>query len=268
MRVFQASIHTGLGDIFLVKAQLEPLKANFDRIELSFSPYWAGMHDQNYPTFLKDLWNLLFSEPPYVLTTHPHPLMSPIILHNNGFTYQKPELSQLLCKGNPLNIGEYVVLTTKIRNFNIRAYHRVSSQYYDIIRQLASKYKIVILGEKVVERSYEYQQLGEDDVYCIYNDIVNNIPHDRLVDLTIPALGITSPTLSQVQQDCLIMNQAKLIVSLGIGGNFCMAVSVGNTVGYIVEEGSCNILFDHFYPRCKITKDWNRFIELIQEYIK
>jgi hypothetical protein len=268
MKTFKATIHIGLGDIIYTRGQFDPVKHLYDRIEISFNKMLYGLHDDNYPIFLNDLGKLLFSEHPYVLTDADHPHLNPVDMAKEAKPC-KPDLKNILCKGNSLNLGsEYIVLTTKLRYFRRNIFNSLSNELFNTIKELSNKYKIVVLGEKIIEMNNEYKFWGNNEIYSIYDDIIKNIPADKLVDLTIPALGITSPKLSQVQQDCLIMKEAKLVISLGVGGNFCMATAVANTVGYRTDNDPiANAAFDREYPDAIITKNWTYFIETLKKYL-
>lgn len=270
MTIMRITIPVGLGDLIYVKAILEPVKQNYERIEICYNKYWLAAHDSNYPTFINQIGNLLFNEPPYsiVETDHPH-MGPPEICSNFGIAPSKPELANVLCKGTSLDLGsEYIVMTTKIRWLRRDRYNEIRPQLFSLINKLTDKYKLVVLGEREVEMNKEYQIWGTNEIYCIYNDIIQNVPADKLLDRTIPVLGITSSDISQVQQDCLIMRDAKMVVTLGLGGNFCMATAVANTVGYRNDgDPIADRLFSSEHPKAKITKDWNRFVQIMESYL-
>jgi len=270
MKEFKATIHVGLGDLIYMKAQFDSAKHKFDRIELTFNKGWSGVHDGYYMNFLNELGQLLFSEPPYVITEIDHPHMSAVDIHrDHKILLTKPNLSYLLCKGTPLDIdSEYIVLTTKLRYFNRKKFDELSPKFFNTIERLSHKYKIVVLGERVVEMNAEYKLWGVDEIYSIYDDIIKNAPSDRIVDLTIPALGITSPSIAQIQQDCLIMNLAKMVITLGVGGNFSMATAVANTVGFRIDQDIiADEIFKTSYPNVIVTKSWPKFIEILEGYL-
>jgi hypothetical protein len=247
---------------------LDAVKGRYDQIRLGFHKQdveGQGL-SPDYNTFLDELGGLFFSQHPYIYETHSSVMFRPqqSILSDNSFIPQKPNQKELLCKGNPLGIGDYIVLATKIRYFNKNTYKEYSPRIFDAIQKLAVRYKIVILGEKIVEMRHEYTYQSED-IYGIYNDLIANIPN--IVDLTVPKLGLTTPSLTRIQQDCLIMNEAKAVITIGIGGNFCMALgSDSNVIGLRMDnEPIANILYseDKHYPNTMITKNFDRFISQI-----
>lgn len=271
MEIFQATIHVGLGDLIYIRAQMDGVKHKYEQIKLSFNKdIIEGHRGISYYQFVKDVGQLLFSDPPYVITEENYPHLSLVDLANcHGMTPVKPELKDVLCKGEPLNIAsEYIVLTTKVRYFYKSVYQNHYNEFWDLIKLLSNKYKIVILGEKIVEMNSEYQIYGSNEIFTIYDDIIKNISHEKLLDLTVPALGITPPNLDKIRQDCLIMNKSKVVITLGVGGSFCMATAVANTVGYRIDQDPiADVVFRNIYPDAFVTKDWNSFVKKMKEYL-
>ena len=85
-----------------------------------------------------------------------------------GLTPTKVELGHLLCAGEPLNLGEeYVVITTKVRHVNKAIFLPKSIQLWKVLKEISKKYKIVILGERVVEMRREYDCITHE-VFGLY----------------------------------------------------------------------------------------------------
>jgi hypothetical protein len=271
-------IPTSLGEILTIKFYLDQVKHQYSKIILSFhKQLWdVAVHTEApgwkekeilWSKFLDQLGELFFSEPPYVL----EPISTKYggnvehILEACHLTPKKIEMGHLLCKGTSLNIGEYLVLTTKVREADRHIFAPLSIQFWHTLRNLSAKYKIVILGERQVEMRKEY---GNDKnvVYSIYEDAICNLPKDRIVDLTVPALSETVTDLAKLQQDCLIMKEAKCVITVGIGGNFTLATAVSNlAVGFRTDKNVYgDVVFNRDYPNAIITKDWNRFIEVLK----
>ena len=238
MRILEFNTVIGLGDLILSKAQLDNIKHNYDEIRLTFDPHTFKFYrDDNpeYQIFLNEIGELFFSEHPYKLNIGQFRVMWPSNLWKElGIPMVIPRLKNLLCKGNLINLNEeYIVITTKVRYLSRKYYNQnVYPRFWGIINQLSKKYKVVVMGERNVEMGIEYQENGSDIVYSIYDDIMRNIPNDRILDLTIPALGITAPNLAKIQQDCLIMSEAKFVVSFGIGGNLQLSIATSNAINH------------------------------------
>lgn len=276
-------IPTSLGEIINIKFHLDMIKHQYDRITLSFhKDLWKNaLHtesedwpekEKGWHKLLDDLGKLFFSEHPYVLLPNSTDFAGDMGVLSRKFKLfpRKAEMGHYLCKGTSLNLGEeYIVITTKCRQMNRRDFLPRTIKLWNILSRLSKKYKIVILGERLVEMRKEYGAYN-DGVFGIYEELITNLPKDRIVDLTVPALGETVSSLEHIQQDCLIMKEAKLVITLGVGGNFCLATSVATmAVGYRMDnlEFTDRIFGRQEYPNAIITKDWNYFIQVLERYL-
>jgi len=284
MRVLNCGgIPTSLGEVINIKFYLDQVKNQYDQIKLSFhTQLWDTALHTNAPDwehkkklwdkYIHDIGQLFFSEPPYVL--------EPVSLKFNGDAIslvkrlnlkpQKVELGHLLAKGISLNLNEeYIVITTKLRQVDKNIFYPNSIELWKILRKLSSKYRIVILGEKYVEMRKEYISY-KIPIFGIYEQIIANLPSERILDLTVPALGETVSDLKQIQQDCLIMKEAKFVVTLGIGGNSCMAHAVADmSIGFRADnfDFADQIFHNKEYPNAIVTKDWSYFIKNLEKYL-
>ena len=275
-------IPTSLGEIINIKYHLDLVKNRYDQIRLSFhTQLWKeGLHTEApdwlekkvlWTKYLNDLGKLFFSEHPYVLEPVSRKFAGDAghVVKLLKLTPQKAEMAHLLCKGQSLNLGEeYIVITTKIRYLEKSIFYPKSIEFWRVLRKLSARYKIVILGERVVEMRKEYLS-SQNSIFGIYDQIISNVPVERIIDLTVPALGETVSDLKQIQQDCLIMNEAKIVINFGVGGNSCMATSVAKmTIGFRSDPLQfADIVFGREYPNCIITKDWSHFIRTLERYL-
>lgn len=272
VRTLEFEICAGIGDNLVVRIFFDSIKQNYNRISISHSRavinhYRGG--DQRYYNFLSDLSKLIFSESPFYFdprgkfpTIHTEKVITELA--------SKPKLTNLhktLCKGESLNLGEeYIVITTKVRCLNRTTFFPLSIQLWAMLRELSKRYKIVVMGERVVEISKEYKGL-ESSIFGIYEQIIANIPSDRIIDKTVPALGITIPDIKNIQQDCLIMREAKLVVTLGIGGNFWLSAAVANTLGFREDvDRVTDYITNPDYPTVFTTRDWALFMSKLENY--
>jgi hypothetical protein len=283
MRILNiGGIPTSLGEAINYKYHLDLVKHNYDQILLNFHlPLLEyGLHTntvdwvikkQLWEKYLHDIGQLFFSEPPYSLIAGTQTFCGDLngLIKKIGVTPRKPDLGHLLCKGTSLNLGEdYIVITTKAREVSRKTFFPLSIQLWSILKCLSNKYKIVILGEKLVEMRKEYIMYN-NEIFGIYEHIIANIPGDRIVDLTVPALGETVAALKDIQQDCLIMKEAKFTISIGIGGNCCLScASSGMAIGYRNDNNKlADTIYNKEYSNAVITKDWNRFIKTLERYL-
>lgn len=272
MKKLELQICTGIGDNLVIRIFFDTVKHNYDQIRVAhnkavIAEFWDNK--PSYHNFLHDIGSALFTEQPYVFDKGNYPIIqTQNLLNSLHLVPVKPNLDHILCKGESLNLGEeYIVITTKIRYIPKPAFYPLSIQLWSILKELAKKYKIVILGERVLENSREVR-LNNGLLFCIYEQIIANLPADRIVDLTIPAFGITVPNFQKIQQDCLIQKEAKFVITLGVGGNFCMAAAVANKViGYRNDnDGVADMFNNPSYPSMNVTKDWNSFINQLNGY--
>lgn len=277
MNKLEFDLPGGIGDNLLVRIFFDPIMHQYDQIYISHSKdvinTWRN-GDPTYFKFLDDIGNLLFTTKPYVYSHKQYQLLN---IHKSIIDLklipQKPNIDHLLCKGTPLDIDEeYIVITTKIRLLPKPVLYKLLPQLFSTLRKVSEKYKIVILGERVVEKSKEYL-VGNNNalVYGIYEQIITNLPTDRIIDLTVPALGITTPNIEKIQQDCLIMNRAKYVITLGLGGNLWLAVSIATTVGFRAEPMAefpeiadwstiAELINNPQFPTAFSTKNWEAFL--------
>jgi hypothetical protein len=273
MRIYKANIAQGIGDNIMARCYADQAKHQYDKIYFTHHAPIVKAQKNNSPDywkFLNDIGKLFFSEPPYIYNEGEHPFRGAEgLISDFNIIPQKPSYKNLLCKGTSLNLNEeYIVLTTKLRYFEKSVFYKLSTKLWSILRELSKKYKIVVLGERVVEMCQDYIDHGANQIYGIYEQIIANLPSDRIIDLTIPALGISSPNLLQIQQDCLIMNEAKFVITLGVGGNFCMAMATSNVVGYRIDnEPIADTIFSKKYSDAIVTKNWDEFINILKGYL-
>jgi hypothetical protein len=277
MRIYQANIAQGIGDNInaLSYAELAIRQGKFDQIHYAhYSPIVRKEknNDPKYWQFLHELGTLFFSKPPFVYYQGEQSFPfrdAEGLIADFGIVPEKPNYKYLLCKGTSLNLGEeYIVITTKIRYFDRNTFYRLAPKIWNTLTALSKRYKIVILGERVVEMCPDYLAHGANQIYGIYDQIIANLPADRILDLTISALGISAPTLAQIQQDCLIMKEAKFTMTLGIGGNFCMAMACANLIGYRIDNVKItDDIFSRRYNDAVVVKDFDVFIQTMMSYL-
>ena len=265
-----ATINCGIGDNIVVKMVLDEIRSRYTGFRISHNQQVLNHFRKNdavYNNFLMQLGDTLFNDPPFrfVKEQFREVSMSDLI-RKYSIKIRRPRLDHLLCKGEPLqDIGEYFIITTKIREIKRKEFLPQSHKLWRTLRTLSERYKIVIMGERLVERSLEYS--GNANIYGIYDHIVCNIPEDKIIDLTVPALGIVPPNFQKVQQDCLIMKNAKFNITLGIGGNLWMAAAVGNVIGYRTDgDGTTDLIASPEFTSLFLTKDWNNFISKLESY--
>ncbi|HWY36206.1 MAG TPA: class I SAM-dependent methyltransferase, partial [Nitrosopumilaceae archaeon] len=188
------TIAIGIGDSIITRIFFDTIKHEYDQIGISYSEnVIRAYRDDNYRRFLQELGNLLFNSPPYHFDHTEHPYMD-----NGGQVFKdlnivprKSDLQAELCKGEPLDSSEdYIVITTKSRAASRDVFTTGEARLWETLKRLSTKYKVVIMGERNIEISKEYHEMLHH-IYCIYDKIIANIPADRIIDLSVPALGVS-----------------------------------------------------------------------------
>jgi hypothetical protein len=121
-----------------------------------------------------------------------------------------------------------IVLLTKVRAFSKNVLSTYEQSIRDALQELSKSNEIVIVGERDIEFNAEYKIHGTDMIYSLYSYFKKIIP--GAVDMTLPALGITSPTRELFIKDCALMNSAKRVICFGSGGNVSIAMSTSRII--------------------------------------
>jgi hypothetical protein len=129
-----------------------------------------------------------------------------------------------LFKDSPLKFP-YLVLSTKSRYYERASYEAQKYSFFSKINSLGMK--VVLLGEKEVEYNAEYTIWGNNQIYSIYNDAVSLIHPSLLIDMTVPLLGLSTPSVDNLFDDMLIAYHSKACINVGVGGFFCMSIFSG-----------------------------------------
>lgn len=262
-------INVGIGDHLLLRMFMDGIKDEYEQIAITHSrpgmTFWHNDDAKRWDFNLK-LGKLVFSEPPYVLMPNVHFPFYPndrIVREINN----KPVRPNLdcLCAGASLNIENYVVLGTKVRHIMKNDFESAKVKLTPSLQQLADKYTIVILGEREVQRTREYEaDVNKNRVYGIYDYLKSTLPHDKVLDLTIPALGFIAPNMPQLQQDCLIMKEAKAVVNFGVGGNLWISACVAQqTLDWHNDADPIMDMMDAL-PDYRATRDLDQFIQFLE----
>jgi SAM-dependent methyltransferase len=267
LRTMETTICLGIGDNLVVRLMLDTIKHNYSSIKISHDKAVLRNfrnNDPQYAAFMKELGTLLFSDAPYQLVdTQFAPFNTNRTLIDFNIKAKKPDIDHLLCKGDPLDIGEYIVLTTKVRGLHINTFNAMLPTFKNALIDLSKRYKVVVMGERVVEQSREYK--NNPTIYGIYDQVVPFLPKDRILDLTVPALGIKTPSLANIQKDCVIMKNSKAVISFGIGGNLWIAACVANVIGYRLDnDRNTDILACPTFDTMFLTKDQRAFFDKLK----
>lgn len=255
---YEVAINEGVGDVIVSRSMLMSLNDPKIKVALNYDVlrFKGG---ECYRGFITEFSKIVFSGDDrfeFDPMTREYPKKTWADFWNDGLRPQYLDLSSVLCSGESLGCGPYVCLHTKVRGF---PYSEIREQYLRVLEDSSKKYKLVLIGEREIELNDEYK-LPEVKVSSIYEDLKGL---GNVMDLTIPKLGLTSPTIGQVRQDCKYMNEAKVNIVIGVAGNLSLSGCVGKKTINI-----CHIphLFAPTYgARAACVTRPQEFIEEIEE---
>jgi len=262
-------INVGLGDHLFVRMFMDGIKDQYDRIAITHSrPAMRFWHHDNQARwdFNLKLASAVFGEPPYVLVPNAHFPFFPVerLVKEVNNKPVKPNLD-CLCVGKSIGL-KYIVITTKARQFPKIIFDQIKDKITASLQKLASEHTIVILGEREVEKTIEYNaEVNRHQVFGLYDYLINILPPNKVVDLTVPALGVATSAFSQFQQDCLIMKEADAVVSLGTGGNIWMAACMAKQSVVLRADTELDRLGITEYPDVSLTKDVDQFTNFLAQ---
>jgi hypothetical protein len=253
MNIFNATINPGIGDILLCRNMLDAIKHQYDAIVVSPNPTitqnFREVSERKYYNFCLSFMKEVFSIPPYkVVENGSFQRFSPIdgdfrgLVLTKDAVFKMNDYSSLLCneKAEQKLREPYIVITTKVRGtptYN-RYTHKYKEKIMKIIRNLSNKYAIVLIGEKTPPNNPENRMIGPDRVFCMYEDIKKEI---GFVDMTLDRIQTEIPDINRIKNDCMLMNKANAVITLGIGGNMILSS--------MVSKKSINFLEDVHYCR-------------------
>ena len=286
MNQLKLKLHPGIGDILLCRNHLDSIKHLYDEIYLSPSRSivngFREMGDGKYYDFCLSFMKSIFPDKPYkIIEDDTLPKFAPVDYAVCDLPITKDGLfkinnySFLLCK-NPSPIQcNYIVVNTKVRG--TPTYSRYNSYYKNDflkgILSLSNNYKIVVMGERTPPKSPENKMIGPERVFCIYNDLIDIIPTSKIIDITLSGDDTAVPHLDNIYRDCSIMKEAKAVITLGIGGNFILSMSVSdNSINFMEDTLYCRfydwMINHHQRNSVIITNKWSYFMDNLQKFIE
>ena len=265
------SMCAGIGDAIFYRGLFDQLKLKYDQINISFLKHFIitcrqGNVEQ-YWKFLNNFGRLIFSDKQFNLVEEDltYFYIDDLVTKFN-LTPAIPDLTLELCNPSYYNgLQKYIVITTKLRLVPRPYYEIIKEQLFLALKKLSEKYIIVVLGEREIELNNEYAGHGEHKIFSIYNDIIDNILTNRILDMTFKCMGITVPVLENIQNDCCIFRDAEFVINIGFGGPFCLSVATGNVMCLNVIDcytpWADSWLMTGNFPKLFITKSFPEFYD-------
>jgi len=260
---------SGIGDVIIFISYINRFFSNsknktyidFDKKNIQ---YWRDDVDQYYP-YLVRFGNFLLPNDNIVIQEG----ISGELIDTGGiFNYYSSHFSnfEMIDTYHKLNIpkdSNKIVLHTKVRNLHRGVYNSFKKKFYDILNN--SDKEFIILGEREVEYGKEYTIHGDQVIYSIYDDVMNNLDKNKIMDLSMPKYGISSPNFEVLMNDIDIMSKHKNIC-LGSGGVLVLcsfACSSYDLLGCISRNHALPVFLNS-----PSLKESTNFIEDLPNFIK
>ena len=259
-KTYSTSVHLGLGDIIYSKAMLD--KTDYEKIIIR--PRLKLLEHYNksfiYEQHTIDLFKKFFPEPRYELKLNyeEDEKSTPLMMYEKDRIFPvKPYCPDLLCEKTEIPEESYIVIHTKVKGVPKYEYEIFKEKFFNIINSI--DYKVVLLGEKSILKSSEWHGLTQiGSIYSIYADCLKYLKN--YTDMT-ENTDLTSSS-KNIYKSCYLMRNANLVVTFGVGGNFCMAsATASNHIGFIVYHPFYDKIYDlENVNNGFVTKDWEKFL--------
>lgn len=255
----------GIGDLILTYSILEQIKHNYSEIvicpEYGLLTQYRSGSKESYD-FTKQFAELLFSEAPYRLTDiSPVQRLNPQELSEKLTTKTKYiNLADKLCTKESPIVSPYIVINTKVRNYN--RFKSIKPLFFDFL--LKNQSKIVLLGERNLGVNKEAQF---NNIFTIYNDL-KSLPIDY-IDLTKEVL-LDAPNINDLRNDLNIMRNASLNVNFGVSGTVMLSAAVSNVMAGIrsEDEGFITNFLSNMGENRLVTNNQSEFIAFLGKNAK
>jgi len=263
------SIRLGLGDCIYIWGALNGVKNNYKRIYVNADWHILKLYKNNsqkYKKFFIKFMELVYSDPCFILNSKTEcPGRNLVNKWFPGIPPAIPRISRL-CDNHPKKPNEdYIVITTKVREFNRQWFVELQSELMAEIKRLSEKYKIVVIGEREVEMNAEYKIHGSLKIYSLYNDFNNEF---NFIDLTVPTLcGELPPDIDNIKIDCGLMRDAKAVITIGSGGNLALATATAtNLIGIRKDRYRfMDSIYKNYTNNIKVSDNASQFLERLRE---
>ncbi len=250
---YSVCIKSDISNLLCARATLDGLKDIFKKVFISF------IHDNNRTLsdriFIQQLILSLFKKPYFKIASveEEFPLKTiSSFKTTDAFPILKPNLADELCEGESLNIGKYILLSTKIDNELKDDFIKIKPDFINLLKKLSIRYKIVVIGENDYIKT-------PSTFFSIYGDIKKEI--DNLVDLT--SLNIKDP-FTRLKQEGMYMRDAEWNIVFGDNDYHWLSSSIGKLIGYTNSVNTMLVYNEKKYPGIHVFNDINKFLDKIK----
>lgn len=131
---------------------------------------------------------------------------------------------------------DYVIFHTKLRltsNHKSTDYNLIKTQVKDLCSNLKCKYKIIILGEKIMPLTAESSKIG---ITTIYNELLSLLDNNsKVIDLSEDNI-YNNLDYNKFKRDIGIIKNAKHNIHFGLGGQFTFSLIFSDNVVHYFDQ--------------------------------
>lgn len=250
----------GMGDLILTYSMLEQIKHKYKEIRVCpdynlLKQYRSGTAESI--DFTREFANLIFKNTPYkVIDISEQPRLNPEELSDLlGITTKFTDLSDKLCGTKTLDIYDYIVINTKVRDFSQRSFNILKPRLTHILSSTSKK--IVLMGERSLGINLE---ANYNNIYTIYDYLKPFCD----IDLTEEVL-LDYPNINKLRSDLAIMREAKCVITLGVSGTVMLAMATAKNVAGL--RTSAPYFISNFFVKNNdkvITDNTDEFIKFLE----
>lgn len=246
----ELTINAGIGDIIHSHAMLEAARPAVTEVAVAVDhAALQSVRNVAHSEFATRLAQFVFREPTYTIVPQSTDGMTPQQLVGAGLPMAVPDLRDVL----PLDgIGRppepFVAVSTKVRSLRRDRYEQMRLEFLHHLTELAKRVQLVVIGERMLSMTPEYQGHGDGFAYSIYDDLMT-VP---CVDATFPEYGNVPAQWDQFRMDCTVMRNAERVITLGTGGNVSMAMACGRCL-CLIQQTEMEWYFRAMPPDERIT---------------
>jgi hypothetical protein len=152
-----------------------------------------------------------------------------------------------------------VILFTKVRDYHVSSYELISKEFWDKLNSIDTKY--ILLGERKIKYEGEYSIHGKELIYSLYDDYIQNIDSDKLIDLTENDFNAENINLENIINDLTLVSKSKKIVMIGGGGFFCTSLFTDKLISLYRDDLSNSFVNE---VDKQIFVDFNKFLTQLE----
>ena len=180
-----------------------------------------------YNNISESMVNYFFSDNPHVNTELPYKFIDNFSLNISN-------------KDNIFNNEEYIIFHTKCRHCISEDYKLLKNKIKVFSSNFKSKYKILIMGERVFPETEEVFIHG---ITTVYDELLYLKNNNDIVDISIENI-YSNLNYDNFKKDVEIIKNAKYNICFGTGGQLCSSLIFGKSTIYYSKLTE---YFDFFY---------------------